>query len=240
MLLLRFIKKNIIISAAVFLLIYILLFFFILFMITYISRGYRIYNKLNYIPLDHHHHHHHDKQLQQHNKQQQQRQHKQQYYYKRLNSLYKHHVNNKVDNKNYNNFSIRSDNWTTTTSAKTDHIHYQYEYGSINNDNNNNNNIIIIPKIIHQTYKTFDTIPNKWLYTQQLVRTHNADFEYMFWTDVTLREFLFTNYPYFLSTYDSYPYAIQRIDAVRYFLLYHYGGFYIDLDIGIILTPYCI
>ena len=217
-------------------------------MITYISRGYRIYNKLNYIPLDHHHHHH-DKQLQQHNKQQQQRQHKQQYYDKRLNSLYKHYVGNKVDNKNYNNFSIRSDNrTTTTTSAKTDHIHYEYEYDSINNDNNNNNNNYkdnnnnnnIIPKIIHQTYKTFDTIPDKWLYTQQLVRTHNADFEYMFWTDATLREFLHTNYPYFLSTYDSYPYTIQRIDAVRYFLLYHYGGFYIDLDIGIILAPYYI
>jgi mannosyltransferase OCH1-like enzyme len=208
-------------------------------MITYISRGYRIYNKLNYIPLDHHHHHrhhhhhHHDKQPQQHNKQQQQQQ---QYYDKRLNLLYKHHVNNKVDNKvDNNNFSMRSNNWTTTTSSKTDHIRYQYEYDSINNDNNNN--IIIIPKIIHQTYKTFDSIPDKWLYTQQLVRTHNADFEYMFWTDVTLREFLHANYPYFLSTYDSYRYTIQRIDAVRYFLLYHYGGFYIDLDIGISLVP---
>lgn len=39
-------------------------------------------------------------------------------------------------------------------------------------------------------------------------------------------------YPWFLSTYEAYPYAIQRVDAVRYFILYHFGGLYIDLDMG--------
>lgn len=37
-------------------------------------------------------------------------------------------------------------------------------------------------------------------------------------------------YPWFLSTWDNYPYNIQRADAIRYFVLLHYGGIYIDLD----------
>jgi mannosyltransferase OCH1-like enzyme len=40
------------------------------------------------------------------------------------------------------------------------------------------------------------------------------------------------HYPWFLPTYLSYPYAIQRVDAVRYFILHLHGGIYIDLDMG--------
>lgn len=38
------------------------------------------------------------------------------------------------------------------------------------------------------------------------------------------------HYPWFLPTYVAYPYSIQRVDVLRYFLLHHYGGIYIDLD----------
>lgn len=44
--------------------------------------------------------------------------------------------------------------------------------------------------------------------------------------------FIKTHYPWFLNTYNSYPYAIQRADAIRYFHLFHYGGIYVDLDIS--------
>ena len=37
-------------------------------------------------------------------------------------------------------------------------------------------------------------------------------------------------YPWFLETFDGYPYPIQRADAIRYFVLHHFGGIYIDLD----------
>jgi len=56
--------------------------------------------------------------------------------------------------------------------------------------------------------------------------------EYMLWTDAGSREFIAQNYHWFLDTFDSYPYAIQRADAIRYFVLHHYGGVYMDLDIG--------
>lgn len=56
--------------------------------------------------------------------------------------------------------------------------------------------------------------------------------EYKLWTDAGSREFIAENYPWFLDTFDNYTYPIQRADAIRYFVLYHYGGVYIDLDIG--------
>lgn len=54
----------------------------------------------------------------------------------------------------------------------------------------------------------------------------------MLWTDDSSREFIKTHYSWFLGTFDAYTYPIQRADAIRYFVLYHYGGVYVDLDIG--------
>ena len=54
----------------------------------------------------------------------------------------------------------------------------------------------------------------------------------MLWTDADSREFIAKEYPWFLDTFDAYTYPIQRADAIRYFILYHYGGVYLDLDVG--------
>ncbi|KAK2466290.1 hypothetical protein APHAL10511_001932 [Amanita phalloides] len=58
------------------------------------------------------------------------------------------------------------------------------------------------------------------------------DYEYMLWTDAASRDFIAKHYSWFLDTFDHYPYNIQRADAIRYFVLYHYGGIYLDLDVG--------
>lgn len=54
----------------------------------------------------------------------------------------------------------------------------------------------------------------------------------MLWTDASSREFIANNYVWFLETFDGYTYPIQRADAIRYFVLHHYGGVYLDLDVG--------
>ena len=56
--------------------------------------------------------------------------------------------------------------------------------------------------------------------------------EYKLWTDASSREFIAEHYPWFLDTFDNYRYPIQRADVIRYFILHHYGGVYMDLDIG--------
>ncbi|KAJ6485173.1 glycosyltransferase family 32 protein [Mycena vitilis] len=88
-----------------------------------------------------------------------------------------------------------------------------------------------IPRILHQTWKT-GTLPEKWKSISQECRDMMPDYEYMLWTDESSREFIAKHYPWFLNTFDDYSYAILRADAIRYFVLYHYGGIYLDLDIG--------
>lgn len=92
-----------------------------------------------------------------------------------------------------------------------------------------------IPRIIHQTYKTNEIPAGDWTAAHELclnVHRRADNWTHMFWTDATAREFVDTHYHAFLETYDAYPYNIQRVDAMRYFILYHYGGVYIDLDVG--------
>ncbi|CAO1620637.1 unnamed protein product [Parajaminaea phylloscopi] len=88
-----------------------------------------------------------------------------------------------------------------------------------------------IPRIIHQTWKE-DVLPPKWQAVRQGCADMHPDYEYMLWTDASSRAFIAEHYSWFLTVFDSYPFAIQRADAIRYFVLHHYGGIYMDLDIG--------
>lgn len=88
----------------------------------------------------------------------------------------------------------------------------------------------MIPKIIHQTWKNND-LPKHWKQTPETWKKYHPDWEYKLWTDEDNRKLISTKYPWFLKIYDSYPHGIQRADAVRYFILYTYGGLYVDLDI---------
>ncbi|KAI3406227.2 CSH1 [Candida oxycetoniae] len=93
------------------------------------------------------------------------------------------------------------------------------------------NKSALIPKIIHQTYKS-DKIPEIWKAGQQACIDLHEGYQYILWTDEMAREFISEEFPWFLKTWDNYRYNIQRADAIRYFALYHYGGIYIDLDDG--------
>lgn len=90
---------------------------------------------------------------------------------------------------------------------------------------------MLIPKIIHQTYKT-EEIPEHWKDGQQRCIDLHPDYKYILWTDEMAREFIKEEYSWFLDTFDGYRYPIERADALRYFLLTHFGGVYIDLDDG--------
>ena len=89
-----------------------------------------------------------------------------------------------------------------------------------------------IPKIIIQTWKT-DHIPSKCIkYVNELKRLH-PDYKYLYFTDDGILEFLNNNYPQYLETFNNFKYKIQKIDFFRYIAVYHYGGFYFDLDMDI-------
>jgi len=91
-----------------------------------------------------------------------------------------------------------------------------------------------IPKIIHQTWKT-NEIPLEWQEHQKTWKTlfPEPDYKYMFWTDHDNRNLIKTKFSWFLPIYDGYAKNIERADAIRYFILYEYGGIYADMDYSV-------
>jgi inositol phosphorylceramide mannosyltransferase catalytic subunit len=88
-----------------------------------------------------------------------------------------------------------------------------------------------IPQIIHQTYKT-SNLPPAWKETPRSWMENHENWSYMFWDDTDCRELVAEHFPDFLSIFDAYEYPIQRADAVRYMMMYVYGGIYVDMDMA--------
>ena len=87
----------------------------------------------------------------------------------------------------------------------------------------------MIPKIIHQTWKT-SQVPPAWRYHVNTWKWQHPDWEYRFWNDDDGLHFITDHFPDLIDKYVGFPYAIQRADLLRYALLYHYGGLYADID----------
>lgn len=86
-----------------------------------------------------------------------------------------------------------------------------------------------IPKIIIQTWKD-NNIPDKYKLDVESVRKINPDYKILFFTDKDIEDFLKKEYPDYYVTFQKLPVFIQKIDFFRYIAVYHYGGFYFDLD----------
>lgn len=96
-----------------------------------------------------------------------------------------------------------------------------------------------IPRIIHFIWftnlyeKRPDTdIAAKGSDAPKFCSDTNPNFTVNIWNTTAARGLLEQHYPWFIPTYESYSHPIQRVDAMKYFVLYHYGGIYSDLDIS--------
>ena len=63
------------------------------------------------------------------------------------------------------------------------------------------------------------------------IRLLNPDFEYVFFDDKQVEEFIDREFPEYRSLFDSFPILIQRYDFFRYLAVYRLGGFYLDMDV---------
>ncbi len=87
----------------------------------------------------------------------------------------------------------------------------------------------MIPKIIHQTWKN-SNVPEEYISYQQKVKDLHPGWEYRLWTDEDNLELVRNHYPAFLKIYMELPKNIMRADAIRYLIMHHIGGVYLDLD----------
>lgn len=116
-----------------------------------------------------------------------------------------------------------------------------------------NNTVQMIDAVIKQRNReetTIETIPNTivqiWVqkdpsnpskiplkeqeYSAK-IRKMNPDFNYLFFDETDVEPFFTKHYPEYYSTYQRLPLFIQKMDFFRYLVMYHYGGFYFDMDI---------
>jgi mannosyltransferase OCH1-like enzyme len=89
-----------------------------------------------------------------------------------------------------------------------------------------------IPRIIHQTYIDRASIPEKWKKMSKTCKKLHPHWQYRFYSDEDMYKFVRKYYPEQMENFQAYPHIIQRVDAFRYMLLHHYGGVYLDFDVG--------
>jgi hypothetical protein len=90
-----------------------------------------------------------------------------------------------------------------------------------------------IPHIIHQTWKNYN-IPYKF---QDFVRSwakKHPGWQYWFWTDHDADMFVRKRFPEHHRLFTNYRKPILKADAIRYFILYEFGGVYADLDMEVL------
>lgn len=92
-----------------------------------------------------------------------------------------------------------------------------------------------IPKIIVQVWVQKDggplKIPADEIRFMNRMRKINPSFQHIFFDGADVKKFFETNYPEYYTTYKRLPVFIQKLDFFRYLAIYHYGGFYFDLDV---------
>ena len=87
-----------------------------------------------------------------------------------------------------------------------------------------------IPKRIIQTGRTANLDLSDRAVVAN-IRLLNPDFEYWFFDNRQVEEFMDKEYPEYRPLFNSFRFPIQRYDFFRYLVVYRYGGFYFDLDV---------
>lgn len=87
-----------------------------------------------------------------------------------------------------------------------------------------------IPKRIIQTGKSRD-LPLLERAAVANIRLLNPDYEYLFFDDRQVEEFIDREFPEYRSVFDAFPVRIQRYDFFRYLAIFKLGGFYLDMDV---------
>jgi len=95
-----------------------------------------------------------------------------------------------------------------------------------------------IPKVFHRVYGLWTQesgsnarLPDKYASILQSWHVLYPDWEHKLWGKLDAYNFVRYNYPNFYPIFLNYPKQVQRAAALRYLLIFHFGGFYLDMDI---------
>lgn len=104
-----------------------------------------------------------------------------------------------------------------------------------------------IPKIIHQVWFNFSdsssgaAVPQHLQQRQATWHAAHPTWKHLIWTDDDANRLLTERYPDSIDLFKTYKQPIERVDAIRYFILHAFGGIYVDMDTECVapLDPLC-
>ncbi|KAH6695183.1 hypothetical protein F5X68DRAFT_257895 [Plectosphaerella plurivora] len=88
-----------------------------------------------------------------------------------------------------------------------------------------------VPPILHHIMLGSRKAAADWNAARQTCLDWHPDYEHRLWTDENAVNFVAEKFPDFKPTWDAYRLPIQRVDALRYMILYEYGGIIFDMDL---------
>lgn len=91
----------------------------------------------------------------------------------------------------------------------------------------------MIPKVLHQTWKSTDIPPHLRGFRDSWLRYHPG-WEYRFWNDQANEALIADHYAALLGDYRRLQPTILKLDFVRLAYLHRFGGVYADLDYEVV------
>ncbi|CEJ60971.1 hypothetical protein PMG11_09524 [Penicillium brasilianum] len=90
----------------------------------------------------------------------------------------------------------------------------------------------LIPAKLHHINLGPNAPPSEWVTARADCLKHHDSWEVFLWNDTNAPQFVEKNYPHLYDMWKSYPFMVQRIDALRYMALEKYGGAVLDFDLA--------
>ena len=87
----------------------------------------------------------------------------------------------------------------------------------------------LIPKLVHVTYTTKESVPEHW--QESIEAWRQFGWIVFFHSDEDNDHLVSTYYPHLSAKYNAFRYKIQKVDLVRLCYLDRWGGVYADLDL---------
>jgi mannosyltransferase OCH1-like enzyme len=82
----------------------------------------------------------------------------------------------------------------------------------------------LIPARLHHIYLGPNPPHTEWLAARADCLKQHDSWEAFLWNDSNAPQFVEENYPHLYDMWKSYPFMVQRVDALRYMALQKYGG----------------
>lgn len=96
----------------------------------------------------------------------------------------------------------------------------------------------MIEKNLHFIWdKGYDAMPKDYKYNVQSWTRHHPGWNIYFWDKTKMDRLVQNHYPEFLNLWKSCVHIMENIDIIKFIILHHHGGVYVDTDI-LCMKPY--